>query len=110
MANSADPDQLASSTDLDLHCLQRQDISGLSAGQGLKNAICIGALMKAAITIHSCSGNSLLFKHFRLSGAFSVFCSSVLYSFHHTGSILPRDPFLLEYAKHTRLSHRMTKH
>ena len=32
MANSADPDQLASQkpTDLDLHCLQRQDISGLS--------------------------------------------------------------------------------
>ena len=27
MANSADPDQLASS-DLDLHCWQRQDISG----------------------------------------------------------------------------------
>ena len=32
MANSADPDQLASSepTDLDLHCLQRQDISWFS--------------------------------------------------------------------------------
>ena len=33
MANSADPDQLASSvkpTDLDLHCLQMQGISGLS--------------------------------------------------------------------------------
>ena len=29
MANSADPDQLASS-DLDLHRLQRQDISGFS--------------------------------------------------------------------------------
>ena len=29
MANSADSDQLASS-DLDLHCLQRQDISGFS--------------------------------------------------------------------------------
>ena len=28
MANSADPDQLAS--DLDLHSLQRQDISGVS--------------------------------------------------------------------------------
>ena len=28
MANSADPDQLAS--DLDLHCLQRQAISGFS--------------------------------------------------------------------------------
>ena len=27
MTNSADPDQ---STDLDLHCLQRQDISGFS--------------------------------------------------------------------------------
>ena len=31
MANSADPDQLASE---DIHCLQRQGISG-SAGQGL---------------------------------------------------------------------------
>ena len=32
MANSADPDQLASKkpTDLDLHRLQRQDISGFS--------------------------------------------------------------------------------
>ena len=37
MANSADPDQLASSswllkkpTDLDLHCLQRQGISGIN--------------------------------------------------------------------------------
>ena len=32
MANSADPDQLASKkpTDLDLHCLQRQGISGFS--------------------------------------------------------------------------------
>ena len=30
MANSADPDQLASSTDLDLHCLQKQGIFGLS--------------------------------------------------------------------------------
>ena len=29
MANSADPDQLAS-TDLDLHCLQRQGISRFS--------------------------------------------------------------------------------
>ena len=28
MTNSVDPDQLAS--DLDLHCLQRQDISGFS--------------------------------------------------------------------------------
>ena len=33
MTNSADPDQLASSN-LDPHCLQRQDIPGL-AGQGL---------------------------------------------------------------------------
>ena len=31
MANSADPDQLASKpTDLDLHCLERQGISGAS--------------------------------------------------------------------------------
>ena len=30
MVNSADPDQLAKPTDLDLHCLQRQDISGFS--------------------------------------------------------------------------------
>ena len=30
MANSADPDQLASSTDLDLHCLQRQFVSGFN--------------------------------------------------------------------------------
>ena len=39
MTNSADPDQLASllkkPTDLDLHCLQRQDYPG-SAGLGLK--------------------------------------------------------------------------
>ena len=32
MTNSTDPDQLASSkpTDLDLHCLQSQDLSGFS--------------------------------------------------------------------------------
>ena len=32
MTNSVDPDQLASKkpTDLELHCLQRQDISGFS--------------------------------------------------------------------------------
>ena len=30
MENNADPDQLASSTDLDLHRLQRQGISGFS--------------------------------------------------------------------------------
>ena len=30
MTNSADPDQLASSEDMDLHCLQRQGVSGLS--------------------------------------------------------------------------------
>ena len=30
MTNSADPNQLASPTDLDLHCLQRQGISGFS--------------------------------------------------------------------------------
>ena len=30
MANSADPAQLASSTDLDLHCLQKQGISRFS--------------------------------------------------------------------------------
>ena len=37
MAKSADPDQLLlqKPTDLDLHCLQRQVISG-SAGQGLR--------------------------------------------------------------------------
>ena len=30
MANSADPDQLASSTDLNLHCFQKQDLSEFS--------------------------------------------------------------------------------
>ena len=30
MTNSADPDQLKKPTDLDLHCLQRQGISGFS--------------------------------------------------------------------------------
>ena len=39
MAKSADLDQLASSkpTDLDLHSLQRQCISGFNRTQGLKN-------------------------------------------------------------------------
>ena len=35
MANRVDPDQLASS-DLDLHCLQRQESYLGSAGQGLR--------------------------------------------------------------------------
>ena len=36
MTNSADPDQLASQkpTDLDLHCLQRQGLSGFSRTRG----------------------------------------------------------------------------
>ena len=38
MTNSADPDQLASSTDLDLHCLQNKIYPG-SAGQGLKRLV-----------------------------------------------------------------------
>ena len=36
MANSADPDQKP--TDLDLHCLQRQDISGFSRTRQMANA------------------------------------------------------------------------
>ena len=41
MANSADPDQLASKkpTDLDLHCLQCSVYLG-SAGQGLSQILC----------------------------------------------------------------------
>ena len=41
MTNSVDPDQLASSetTDLDLHCLQRQDISGFNR-TGVNN-VCV---------------------------------------------------------------------
>ena len=39
MANIADPDELASS-DLDLHCLQRQDISGFS-----RTRVNVGALL-----------------------------------------------------------------
>ena len=38
MANSADPDQLASSTDLVLHCLQNSVFLG-SAGQWLRNLL-----------------------------------------------------------------------
>ena len=39
MTNSADPDQLASSeaNDLDLHCLQRQGISGISKTRANKH-------------------------------------------------------------------------
>ena len=44
MANSADPDQLASSeatdNDLDLHYLQRQDISGFSRTRVNKSMYC----------------------------------------------------------------------
>ena len=36
MTNCADPDQLASSTDLDLHCLLRQGMS-CSAREGLRD-------------------------------------------------------------------------
>ena len=40
MTNSVDPDQLASEkpTDLDLHCVQRQDMS-CSAREGLSNVL-----------------------------------------------------------------------
>ena len=40
MANSADLDQLAKPTDLDLHCLQRQGIPGFS---WVKSLICLDA-------------------------------------------------------------------
>ena len=46
MTNSVNSDQLASSTDLDLHCLQRQGISGFSRArvkyhQNILNGICV---------------------------------------------------------------------
>ena len=40
MVNSADPDQLAS-TDLDLHCLQKQGISGFSRTRVKMNIDCM---------------------------------------------------------------------
>ena len=43
MANSADPDQSAQKpTDLDLHCLQRQDISGFSRTRANKKKTSLG--------------------------------------------------------------------
>ena len=42
MTNSADPDQLASSTDLDLHCLLRRGMS-CSASEELKK--CLGQIL-----------------------------------------------------------------
>ena len=47
MANSADPDQKP--TDLDLHCLQRQGISGFSR-KGVKMSECLGLLEIPFIT------------------------------------------------------------
>ena len=47
MANSADPDQLA--TDLDLHCLQRQGISGFSRTR-VENFISFSMLSLSALT------------------------------------------------------------
>ena len=46
MANSADPDQLEKPTDLDLHCLQRQGLSGFSKTRvKFSNAFSITALI-----------------------------------------------------------------
>ena len=47
MANSADPDQLASTLfakDLDLHCLQRQGISGFSRTRVKKYLVIISVI------------------------------------------------------------------
>ena len=60
MANSADPDQLASSkkpTDLDLHGLQRQDISGFSRTRVKYVAVEGRAWYHGHI--HLCSDNNL---------------------------------------------------
>ena len=46
MAISADPDQLVSSTDLDLHCLQRHGISGFSRTR-FKTMLCEGQVPAA---------------------------------------------------------------
>ena len=48
MVNSADPDQLASSTDLDLHFLQNRVYPG-SAGQGLSRIVADDILKKNII-------------------------------------------------------------
>ena len=50
MANSADPDQLA---DLELHCLQRQGISGLSRTR--VNAVNAGVIFSVEDILKSCS-------------------------------------------------------
>ena len=58
MANSADPDQLASKkpTDLDLNCLQRQDISGLSRTR-VKN-VCCGHSLEGPCQVSKISGTT----------------------------------------------------
>ena len=42
MASSADPDQIASSTDLDLHCLQKRTYSGFSRTKVKKEGVGAG--------------------------------------------------------------------
>ena len=55
MANSADPDQLAKPTDLDLHCLQRQGISGFSRTRIYKSSdvYCIITVTFYIFCLHS---------------------------------------------------------
>ena len=59
MANSADPDQLASEkpTDLDLHCLQRQDISGFSRTRVKNSIVCVLMLSAPLVLIFYISTN-----------------------------------------------------
>ena len=54
MANSADPDQLAyqKPTDLDLHCLQRQGISGFSR---------TGLMTNSSTVVANLFSNTLIF-------------------------------------------------
>ena len=54
MPNSADPDQLASPTDPDLHCLQKQGLSGFSRIR-----------VKALITIVTAVDDILTFFYFQ---------------------------------------------
>ena len=50
MTNSADPDHMASSTDLDLHCLLRQGMS-CSAREGLNWQAFLECFYKLFVTI-----------------------------------------------------------
>ena len=73
IANIADPNQFASA-DLDLHCLQRQDISGFSSCRVNKNSYNTTVCNSFRSLASSSSSKTYLFKFYDKYGILQIRC------------------------------------